>query len=191
MKKSYKDQISISFYNNDNKEKYRRLDDVTLLDEELNYWNSIRNSLPLLGKEHGDNHSICLPQLLDSYLHLVTETTVIPGVFITEKTWKPLAAGVPFLMFGNPGTMSFLKTLGVDTYDDVIDHVYYDNEVDWRKRLVKMHTILDNLIEYGAEKIYQQLFLRVQNNQNKFYNGEFDPGYQSQLISAIEHVSIR
>jgi hypothetical protein len=111
-------------------------------------------------------------------------------VFITEKTWKPVAAGIPFLMFGNPGTMSFLKTLGVDTYDDVIDHAYYDNEVDWRERLAKMHTILDNLIGYGAEKIYQQLFLRVQNNQNKFYNGEFDPGYQSQLISAIERVSI-
>ena len=191
MKKSYKDQISISFHNINNREEYRRQDDETLLDEELNYWNSIRNSLPLLGKPYGGSHSICLPRLLDSYLHLVTETTVIPGVFITEKTWKPVAAGVPFLMFGNPGTMSFLKTLGVDTYDDLIDHAYYDNELDWRVRLTKMHTILDNLIEYSAEKIYQQLFARVQNNQTKFYNGEFDPGYQSQLISAIEHVSIR
>lgn len=190
MKKSYKDQISISFHNINNKEQCWRQDDVTLLDEELNYWNSIRNSLPLL-TQPGTTHSICLPQLLDSYLHLVTETTVIPGVFITEKTWKPVAAGVPFLMFGNPGTMSFLKTLGVDTYDDVIDHAYYDNEPDWRERLTKMHTVLDNLIEYGAEKIHQQLFLRVQNNQNKFYNGEFDPGYQSQLIFAIEQCSIR
>jgi hypothetical protein len=192
MKKSYKDQISISFHNIDNKEQnYWRQDDVTLLDEELNYWNSIRHSLPLLRKPHNASPPICLPQLFDSYLHLVTETTVIPGVFITEKTWKPVIAGVPFLVFGNPGTMSFLKTLGVDTYDDVIDHAYYDNEVDWRERLAKMYTILDKLIEYGAEKIYQQLFVRAQNNQTKFYNGEFDPGYQSQLISAIEHVRIR
>jgi hypothetical protein len=158
-----------------------------LLDEELNYWNSIRHSLP----QRLVSDSIDLPQLSDSYLHLVTETTVIPGVFITEKTWKPVAAGVPFLIFGNPGTISFLKTLGVDTYDDVIDHAFYDNEPDWRIRLTKIHTVLDNLIDYGAEKIYQQLFVRTQNNQTKFCNGDFDPGYESQLFSAIKNVSIR
>jgi hypothetical protein len=192
MKKSYKDQMSISLHNIDNNDKmYRRLDDVRLLDEELNYWNSIRHSLPLLEKPYGMFLPTCLPQIFDSYLHLVTETTVLPGVFITEKTWKPVVAGVPFLMFGNPGTMSFLKTLGVDTYDDIIDHDYYDNEPDWRERLTKMHTVLDNLIDYGAEKIYQQLFVRAQDNQTKFCNGDFDPGYQSQLISAIEHLLIR
>jgi hypothetical protein len=185
MKKPYKNQMSVSFYDTDNAP--WRSDDAILLDEELNYWNSIRNSLP----PRIATHSIELPQLLDSYLHLVTETTVIPGVFITEKTWKPVAAGVPFLMLGNPGTMSLLKTLGVDTYDDVINHAYYDNEPDWRERLTKMHTVLDNLIEHGAEKIYQQLFVRAQDNQIKFYNGDFDPGYRSQLTSAIEHVSIR
>ena len=190
MKKSYKDQMSISFHNN-NTDPWRA-DDVTLLDEELNYWNSIKKSLPDRSISNSVNFkSIDLPQLSDSYLHLVTETTVIPGVFITEKTWKPVAAGVPFLMFGNPGTMSFLKTLGVDTYDDVLDHAYYDNEADWRVRLTKIHIVLDNLIEHGAEKIYQQLFVRAQNNKIKFCNGDFDPGYQSQLISAIENVSIR
>jgi hypothetical protein len=160
-----------------------------LIDEELNYWNSIKKSLPL--RPPANSIEIELPQLVDSYLHLVTETTVIPGVFITEKTWKPVAAGVPFLMFGNPGTMSFLKTLGVDIYDDVIDHAYYDNESDWRIRLTKIHTVLDNLIEHGAKKIFQQLFARAQTNQSKFFNGEFDPGYQSQLMSAIKNVSIR
>jgi hypothetical protein len=185
MKKSYKNQMSVSFYKNDVDP--RRRNDVILLDEELNYWNSVKTSLP----PRTATHTINLPQLFDSYLHLVTETTVMPGVFITEKTWKPIATGVPFLILGNPGTMSFLKTLGVDTYDNVIDHAYYDHESDWRTRLTKMHTVLDNLIEYGAEKIYRQLFIQAQNNQTKFYNGEFDPGYQSQLISAIKHVSIR
>ena len=189
MKKSYKDQMSISFHNTDI-DPWRQ-DDVTLLDKELNYWNSIRHSLPILEKPYGMSPPTCSPQIFDSYLHLVTETTVLHDVFITEKTWKPIAAGVPFLMFGNPGTMSCLKTLGMDTYDDVIDHAYYDNEPDWRIRLTKMHTVLDNLIDYGAEKIYKQLFVRAQDNQTKFYNGDFDPGYQSQLISAIEHVSTR
>ena len=190
MKKSYKNKMLISFHNVE--VNHGRQDDVRLLDEELNYWNSMRHSLPLSEKKlHGIRLAIGLPQLSDSYLHLVTETTVIPGVFITEKTWKPVASGVPFLMFGNPGTMSFLKTLGVDTYDDVVDHAYYDNEPDWRIRLTKIHTVLDNLIDYGAEKIYQQLFVRAQTNQNNFYNGKFDNNYQSQLISAIKHVAIR
>ena len=185
MKKSYKDQMSISFYNVD-VDPWRQ-DDVTLFDEEINFWNSIKKSLP----HRSVFPSIDLPQLVNSCLHLVTETTVISGVFVTEKTWKPVATGVPFLIFGNPGTMSFLQKLGVDTYDDVIDHAYYDNEADWRVRLTKIHIVLDNLIEHGAKKIYQQLFVRAQNNKIKFCNGDFDPGYQSQLISAIENVSIR
>ena len=190
MKKSYKNQMSVTVYKNVNIIT-RRVDDVALIDEEINYWNSIRNSLPDFNDMVKDpvknpmDLSI-LPQLSDSYLHLVAETTVIPGVFVTEKTWRAVAAGVPFLVLGNPGTMSFLKTLGVDTYDDVIDHAYYDNEPDWRVHLTKMHTVLDNLMEHGAEKIYQQLFARAQINQTKFFNGEFDPGYQSQLMSAIE-----
>ena len=189
MKKSYKGQMSISFHNTDIGP--WRADDVTLLDEELNYWNSIKNSLPRKSESRLSQDLTDSPQVTDSYLHLVTETTVIPDVFVTEKTWKPVAAGVPFLVFGNPGTIGFLKTLGVDTYDDVIDHAYYDNEPDWRLRLAKIHTVLDNLIEHGAEKIYQQLFVRTQNNQTKFCNGDFDPGYESQLISAIKNVSIR
>lgn len=183
-KKPYWDKISITFFNVNSSRKATRDDDINLLsDNELNEWLAIQPSFPL----RSITDRINLPQLTDSYLHLVTETTVLPGVFTTEKTWKAVAAAVPFVIFGNPGSMSFLKSQGVDIYDDVIDHKYYDNEEDVRLRLDKLHVVIDDLILQGVDKIYNQLFNRAIINRTKFFNGEFDQLYLPTITNAIKH----
>jgi len=110
----------------------------------------------------------------------------LPGVFITEKTWKAIATSVPFVMWGNPGTMNFLKQQGIDIYDDVIDHKYYDTEEDAKLRLDKLYKIIDDLILQGVDKIYNQLLDRVINNQTQFFNGEFNQTYLHSLTNSIK-----
>jgi hypothetical protein len=185
MNKSYKDKISVSFHTNDLTYSYARQDDISLSADELEFWQNIKPTLPET-KSSIYIWDLSIPQLLDSYLHLVTETTVMPGVFVTEKTWKPIITGTPFLIFGNPGTMYFLKENGVDIYDDVIDHSYYDNELDWRCRLEKIHTVLDDLIAQGADKIYKQLLPRARINQEKFHKGDFDIVYYKEIVSTLK-----
>ncbi|MCV3765728.1 FkbM family methyltransferase [Rhizobium sp. TRM95796] len=65
-----------------------------------------------------------------SNYHLVSETDFADKnvMRLTEKTLKPIIAGVPFLMVGVPGIVSYLRSLGVDMVDDVIDHSYDDIE---------------------------------------------------------------
>ena len=89
-------------------------------------------------------------------------------------------------MWGNPKTMEFLKNQGVDIYDDVIDHKYYDTEQDARLRLNKLHEIIDNLMLQGVDKIYNQLSARAIDNQTKFFNSDFNQQYHNIIIDAIK-----
>lgn len=188
-KKHYWENTSISFFDMREREvaSSTRFDDLPLSNDEIHEWENIRKLLPIRTPVTLDHTNLLnLPQLNDSYLHLVTETTVIPSIFITEKTWKPVVTGVPFVMWGNPGAMYFLKSQGVDIYDDVIDHKYYDAEEDARVRLDKLYVVIDDLILHGVDKIYNQLVNRTTNNQTKFFGGEFDQTYVHELTNAIK-----
>lgn len=76
----------------------------------------------------------------DSYCNIVLETHFDAdgsgGTFITEKTFKPIKHGQPFIVFAPAGTLALLKRLGYRTFDSIIDN-HYD-------------TIKDNTRRYSA-----------------------------------------
>jgi len=110
---------------------------------------------------------------------------VIDRIFISEKTWKPIATGQFFLHFGNPGTVAFLRTLGVDTFDDIIDHDRYDTVADWRKRLDCVHTVAGDLMDLDLQSIWDKTLDRRQSNVKKFFNGDFIQDYRYNIIDKL------
>ena len=72
----------------------------------------------------------------DTYFSLVTETEVDADrcFFITEKTFKPLLAGHPFIVLGQPGLYDYIKHLGFKTFSSVIDESF-DHEPSIEKRI--------------------------------------------------------
>ena len=188
-KKQYRKICIGNFYQNssDIAESGRPDDNIELSQQEQDLWQT--SPKKIVHEQKRDDLSLDLPQLNESYFHLVLETTVLPGVFITEKIWKPLASKVPFLVYGNPATMEFLKAQGIDTYDDVIDHAYYDQEQDPRQRLEKLHQILEDIMLTGAGDIYIKLLPRMTINQNKFYNKEFFSDSLQQVNDLIRKYS--
>jgi hypothetical protein len=136
------------------------------------------------------NRNECCTQLpdnaayLDTYVNLVTETTVIDRLFVTEKTWKPIASGQLFLILGNPGTVQFLREQGVDTFDDYIDHGY-DLETDPATKLNLLYKSLDQLMISNLEDIYKQTKNRRLENASRFFAGEFDSQYYKTLKECI------
>lgn len=168
-----------------------RSDDVILPPDVIEIWNKIKFTLP-----HRKNinrgaraDSVCnLPSLTDSYIHLVTETTVLPKIFVSEKTWKPIAAGQIFLIFGNPGTVSYLRSQGVDVFDDIIDHGY-DSNLDWQSRLHQIHQQLRQLIAQDLNELYINTQQRRQSNVEKFFSGAFDQEYQQTIEQCINTLS--
>lgn len=166
-----------------------RADDYEIPKEILTWWNKYSQSLDISIAQppwyHGHNIDGTLIAFTDAYLNIVTETTVIPRIFVTEKTWKAIATGQFFIIVGNPGTIQHLRKLGIDTYDDIINHDYYDQEQDWILRLEKIHQIIDATVSLDLEKIWKQTVDRRKLNQEKFQNGNFGLKYKEILLQKI------
>ena len=119
----------------------------------------------------GKTDSIDNPAYQDSYINYVTETSILDGtVMTTEKTWKPIMAGQPAIWLGNPGTVNFLRSVGFDMFDDVLDNHQYDNETNLNKRIDMIHTILDNIMSTDIAQIFQDTLARRQANLDFFYS---------------------
>ena len=187
--KSYFKDACFTFHNSYDAD-LARPDDVILSDDASYFWESIRNTVPHRNSTISQMaDSKCnLPAISDSYVHLVTETTVIPKIFVTEKTWKPIACGQLFLIFGNPGTISYLRKQGVDVFDDIIDHSY-DHAVDWQLRLHQIHQQLERLLVQDLKMIYINTHARRQANIKKFFSGAFDQQYKQSIIQCINTLS--
>ena len=70
-----------------------------------------------------------------TYFSLVNETeTANDCLFITEKTYKAILGSHPFIIFGNPHTLKYLKRLGYKTFPNIFDESY-DNETSEKVRI--------------------------------------------------------
>lgn len=144
--------------------------------EETEKYQILRNSTK--NSRDANDRTINLPALTDAYIHIIAETSVEPRIFFSEKTWKPIAAGQLFLHFGNPGSVSFLRSLGVDTFDDIIDHDKYDNIPDWRKKLDAIHVLAQELVNQDLASIWKDTEFRRWSNKQKFFNNVFNEKYK-------------
>jgi hypothetical protein len=80
-----------------------------------------------------------------SQLTVVTEShfNQTGGLFITEKTFRPLLVGHPFMILGQKGTLEKLRSWGFQTDFDGVDQSY-DLIEDDRKRFLQFHQSLRN-----------------------------------------------
>jgi nucleoside-diphosphate-sugar epimerase len=79
----------------------------------------------------------------NTFLSLVTETHVDNNImFLSEKIWKPIYMGHPFLVLGNPHTLKKLKEMGYKTFDKWWDESY-DNDLSVEVRSHKIANIIN------------------------------------------------
>lgn len=146
-----------------------------LSNPELDKFTSLPQSKTFLAGDAtaGIDLSINHPAYLETYINLVTETTVSASTpMLSEKTFKPIVAGQLFVLIASPGAIQFLRDIGIDTFDDVIDHSY-DLEVDIRKRILLALNQIDHLVSLDLESIYNQIKPRLQRNSEYFLSQEF------------------
>jgi hypothetical protein len=105
----------------------------------------------------------------DTYFSIVAETTVsTPELFITEKTFKPIAYQHPFLILGQPKVLDYLRSQGFETYNNIFDESY-DDEYDLDKRLEK---IINNIKGFNQIPYDAITLEKLIHNQNLFFNKE-------------------
>lgn len=72
------------------------------------------------------NHSLSVEQAnVKSWLTLVVETYAGNSVIsMSEKTFRALVTPAPWILYAGLNTVNFLRSMGFDCLDDVIDHSY-------------------------------------------------------------------
>ena len=138
-------------------------------------------SLPINFANENDHpmHS-CWLSLFDesaeSLLYLVTETVATGRRHhLTEKTFKPIALGMPFVIVGTRGSLEYLRSYGFRTFEGIWDESYDSAEDDVRiARIASLLRSLDELPPAAKQDLFDQAQEVIQHNWNHFYNGGFE-----------------
>jgi len=89
------------------------------------------------------------------------------GTFVTEKTYKPIKYGQPFVIVGPAGTLAQLRADGYRTFDTVINNSY-DAIVDNTQRWFAIKQTIAALHAVGTDRIFEQCQADLLHNQQMF-----------------------
>jgi len=122
---------------------------------------------PISWTEHDtqgiNDHSILHDAYTDAECNIVTESTV-DVEFTSEKVWKPIASGQCFHVVGSAGTNAWLKSFGLETFDNV-----YDSTNVIITRLEQLVNQLDGTSMWTAENLD-----KIKHNYHLFHSGEIE-----------------
>ena len=110
---------------------------------------------------------------LNSLISIVSETLFYEeSGYISEKIWKPIVHGHPFILVGPANTLKFLKNeFGFKTFSSVIDESY-DSETNPKKRLELIFKEITRLNSYSIDELKEmvkKLLPNIMHNKNLMY----------------------
>ena len=133
--------------------------------------------IALLNDKQGVNdHSINHLAYLDAECNLATESTV-DVEFTSEKTWKPIASGQCFHIVGSVGTNAWLRSFGLETFDNV-----YDSTTNTITRLEQLVNQLDGNSMWTAENLD-----KIKHNYDLFHSGEIEKTILNPLDDILDN----
>ena len=127
----------------------------------------------------------------ESLVYHVTET-VYTGrrLQLTEKSFKPIALGMPFILTATAGSLAYLRSYGFQTFGDFWDESY-DLETDDFARAQKVAAVLKQLDDLSDEK-KQELFRAcwpvIEYNWNWFYHGGLELVLWKELTHMLDSI---
>lgn len=126
----------------------------------------------------------------ESLLYLVTETVADSRrLHLTEKTFKPIALGMPFVIVGTKGSLKYLREYGFKTFEGIWDESYDDAEDDVRiQRIASLLRSLDELSIEAKQELFEQCIPVIEHNWNHFYNGGFEKILWQELTDMLEDI---
>jgi hypothetical protein len=109
---------------------------------------------------------------------------------ITEKTFKPIALGMPFVLVATQGSLEYLRSYGFKTFGHVWDETY-DTICDPVERFQAIGTLLKTLHDLGPRErlvLYNEAKETIQHNWNHFYNGGFEAVLWAELKGMLNGI---
>ena len=103
----------------------------------------------------------------DTVFSFVTETSIDNNVlFLTEKIYKPIMYGHPFVVLGNPGTLEYLQSKGYQTFPELFDESY-DTTQNSAERLNKIIEICNTV---DVQNYTPSVLNKLKHNQELFFS---------------------
>ena len=115
-------------------------------------------------------------QSAESLLYLVTETVATGRRHhLTEKSFKPIALGMPFVIVGTKGSLEYLRSYGFRTFEGIWDESYDQADDSVRiERIASLLRSLDELPQSAKQDLFEQCHQVIEHNWNHFYEGGFE-----------------
>lgn len=113
-------------------------------------------------------------EAMDSLIYVPTETVYFGRrTHITEKTFKAIALGMPFILVAAAGSLEYMRRYGFRTFDGIWDEGY-DQETDdfvRLERVVDLLSWIDQCSGRERQQIFRHALPIVEHNWNHFYHG--------------------
>jgi hypothetical protein len=95
------------------------------------------------------------------------------GAFLTEKTFKCLKHGHPFVLFAPAGSLQALRRMGYRTFDHCIDNSY-DCIADNTLRYLSVMRTIQQLNRQNPNELYTSCVEDLAHNQQVFLASKWD-----------------
>lgn len=148
-----------------------------ITDDDVSLLNELKNRIPIEIDKYNLTPSQNSMSVFDSVMNIVVENVYgyfccdkkNPSITVTEKTLKPFMTHNIPIFVGLPGTVSFVRSMGYDVFDDLVDHSY-DNEVDELKRMDMIIDEIKKFVDFDLVSFYNQNKYRfIRNKENVYY----------------------
>jgi hypothetical protein len=130
-----------------------------------------------------------------TFISVVTESLADDDtLFFSEKIWKPIMVGHPFILYGNQHSLKLLKEWGFKTFDRWIDESYDDvlDRVQRAEMVVKELKKFENKSVDELTKIreeMEEICIFNQNHYRVYYNKKYnDDGTCNDLSNIYKEV---
>jgi hypothetical protein len=127
----------------------------------------------------------------ESMIYHVSETVYFGRrQHLTEKTFKPIAMGMPFVLSAPHRSLKYLKEYGFKTFDSVWNEEYDEMENDIRRINLLSHLLkkLDSQSESEKNAMFKKCIPIIEHNWNHFYNGGFEKILWAELSTMLDNL---
>jgi hypothetical protein len=144
----------------------------------IDQFNAFKQRIPLSLDESAKS----LPTYIEeAYIMVMFETNIVRFGCqqVSEKTYKPILAGIPFILWGHQGgILAHLRNLGFKTFSPFIDETYDDKNICYTERYMRLINELNRICSLGAteiETLYKQCIPMVKHNFTILESGAHIP----------------
>lgn len=107
----------------------------------------------IVGDTNDRNTRFYAPFLTKSFVYIITETVCeYPYPYFSEKTWKAINTGCPFMMVNARYSLDALRSFGFKTFDQWWDESY-DRELNGSDRIERMIQELEKLSKLSLDDL--------------------------------------